>query len=89
MTLHSSSRRSFLKTAGRPRADWTARAVLNMNFGLKYLLVRDVEEQLLGSVGFMYEPPMGERDVFENHGDGVMTAWAWTPFRNSEAVLRV
>src|SRR5262249_28587324 len=49
--------------------------LLNMNFGLKYLLVRDVEEQLLWSVGLTYEPPMGEREVLENHGDGVMSVF--------------
>jgi hypothetical protein len=49
--------------------------LLDMNFGLKYLLVRDVENQFLGSVGFTYEPPMGEREVFENHGNGVMSVF--------------
>ena len=49
--------------------------LLNMNFGLKYLLVRDVDDQFLWSVGLTYEPPMGEREVFENHGDGVMSVF--------------
>jgi hypothetical protein len=49
--------------------------LLNMNFGLKYLLVRDVEDQFLWSVGLSYEPPMGERNVLENHGDGVMSVF--------------
>jgi hypothetical protein len=47
--------------------------LLNMNFGLRYLVVRDVENQFLWSVGGTYEPPMGERNVFENHGNGVLS----------------
>lgn len=47
--------------------------LLNMNFGLKYVIDRDVENQFLWSAGFTYEPPMGERNVFENHGNGVLT----------------
>jgi hypothetical protein len=49
--------------------------LLNMALGLKYLLVRDVEDQFLWSAGFCYEVPTGERSVLENHGDGVMTAF--------------
>lgn len=47
--------------------------LLNMNFGLKYAFVRDVENQFLWTAGFTYEPPMGYRNVFENHGNGVMS----------------
>jgi hypothetical protein len=48
---------------------------LNINVGLKYLLVRDVEDQFLWSAGFMYEPQTGEGAVFQSQGHGVMTAF--------------
>lgn len=49
--------------------------LLNINVGLKYALVRDVESQFILSAGFTYEPPTGEANVFQNHGDGVMTVF--------------
>jgi hypothetical protein len=49
--------------------------LLNMNFGLKYAVVRDVEGQFIWDAGFTYEPPMGERNVLENHGDGVVSVF--------------
>lgn len=49
--------------------------LLDMNFGLRYLLVRDVENQFLWSAGFTVEPNMGYADVFQNHGNGVMSAF--------------
>ncbi len=48
---------------------------LNINAGLKYTLVRDVENQFLVDVGFMYEPPTGEAKVFERPSDGVFTGF--------------
>jgi len=48
---------------------------INIAAGLKYLLVRDVENQFLWSAGFMYEPQTGEGSVFQNQGHGVMTAF--------------
>lgn len=43
---------------------------LNLGAGLKYALVRDVENQFILSGGVMYELPTGERDAFSGHGDG-------------------
>jgi len=48
---------------------------LNMAFGLKYTLVRDVEHQSLLAAGFMFEPQMGEGRVFQNQGHGLYTAF--------------
>ncbi len=45
----------------------------NIAAGLKYLLVRDVENQFLLSVGFQYELPSGTRRVFQGHGDGTIS----------------
>jgi hypothetical protein len=46
---------------------------LNLAAGLKYTLVRDVENQFLAAVGFMFEPQTGEAAVFQSHGDGLFT----------------
>ncbi|MBI1309847.1 hypothetical protein GC176_00960 [bacterium] len=47
----------------------------NLATGLKYVLVRDVENQFLLSGGVMYEWSNGSSSVFQGHGDGI-----WTPF---------
>jgi hypothetical protein len=58
-------------TSGAPRQDgW-----LNLAAGLKYVLVRDVENQFLVSAGFQYEPQTGEAAVFQSQGDGLMTVF--------------
>jgi hypothetical protein len=49
--------------------------LLNMNFGFRYLLVRDVENQFLWSVGTTYEPNMGYGNVFQNNGSGVQSVF--------------
>lgn len=46
---------------------------LNLGAGLKYSLIRDVENQFILSTGFMYELPTGERSAFSGQGDGTMT----------------
>jgi hypothetical protein len=46
---------------------------LNLAAGLKYTLIRDVENQFLAAVGFMYEIPSGEAAVFQGQGDGLFT----------------
>jgi hypothetical protein len=48
---------------------------INVAAGLKYLLVRDVPGQFLWSVGAQFEPQTGEGRVYQNQGDGVMSAW--------------
>ncbi len=48
---------------------------LNINAGLRYLLIRDVENQFLLSAGFTYEPRTGESAVFQGQGDGVMSVF--------------
>jgi hypothetical protein len=48
---------------------------INVAAGLKYLIVRDVASQFLWSVGAQFEPQTGEGRVFQNQGDGVMSAW--------------
>ena len=46
---------------------------LNLAAGLKYTFWRDCETQTLAAAGFMYELPTGERDVFQNGGNGIVT----------------
>ncbi len=48
---------------------------LNINAGLRYLLIRDVEDQFLLSAGFTYEPRTGESAVFQGQGDGVLSVF--------------
>lgn len=61
----------------RPRvAAAQADGWLNINAGLKYTLIRDVEDQFLVTAGLMYEPPTGEAKVFQGVGDGVFTVFA-------------
>lgn len=48
---------------------------LDLAAGLKYTLYRDVENQALGTIGFLYEAPTGEANVFQNHGSGVVTVF--------------
>jgi hypothetical protein len=51
---------------------------LDMAVGLKYTIIRDVENQFLLSAGFMFEPQSGESDVFQGQGTGL-----WTVFLTS------
>lgn len=46
---------------------------LNLAAGLKYTVIRDVDNQFLAAVGFMFEPQTGESAVFQNFGDGLFT----------------
>ena len=46
---------------------------LNVAAGLRYLLVRDVENQFLVSASTMYELQSGEASVFQSHGSGLLT----------------
>lgn len=46
---------------------------LDLAAGLKYVFVRDVENQFLVTGGFMYEIPNGEAAVFQNQGGGLFT----------------
>jgi len=48
---------------------------LSIALGLKYLFVRDVENQFLWSGGFQFEVPTGEADVFQADGNGIMTVF--------------
>ncbi len=47
----------------------------DISAGLKYVLVRDVENQRLLSGGIMYDLPTGSDDVFQGNNDGI-----WTTF---------
>ena len=49
---------------------------LNLAAGLKYTFIRDVENQFLVAGGFMYEAQTGSADVFQSHGDGLVTLFA-------------
>jgi hypothetical protein len=59
-----------------PSGDFSdSEGFLNVAAGLRYLLVRDVASQFLWSVGAQFEPQTGSGQVYQNQGDGVMTAW--------------
>ncbi|QDT89126.1 hypothetical protein [Gimesia algae] len=47
----------------------------DIGLGLKYVLIRDVENQFLLSGGLIYEATNGSSRVFQGNGDGV-----WTPY---------
>lgn len=49
---------------------------LNIAAGLKYLLIRDVENQFLLSLGAQYELQSGEAQVFQSQGSGQLAAFA-------------
>ncbi|WP_417391679.1 hypothetical protein [Gimesia sp.] len=47
----------------------------DIGLGVKYVLIRDVENQFLLSGGLIYEATNGSSRVFQGNGDGV-----WTPY---------
>jgi len=47
----------------------------DIGLGLKYVMIRDVENQFLLSGGLIYETTNGSTRVFQGNGDGV-----WTPY---------
>ncbi len=48
---------------------------LDIAAGLKYTFIRDVENQFLLTGGFMFEPPTGEKKVFQHSGAGLLTVF--------------
>lgn len=46
---------------------------LNLAAGLKYTLIRDVDNQFLAAGTLMFEPQTGEGKVFQNQGTGVFS----------------
>lgn len=56
-----------------PRSAAASHGWLNIAAGLKYTLVRDVENQFLFAAGLMYEAPSGDAAVFQNNGGGFLT----------------
>ena len=59
-----------------PSAAPSQTGLLNVAAGLRYLFVRDVENQFLLSGGFMWEPQSGYANVFQSHGDGLLSFFA-------------
>ncbi|MFO0804236.1 MAG: hypothetical protein U0791_14080 [Gemmataceae bacterium] len=57
----------------KPQRGAATNGWLNLAAGLKYTLVRDVENQFLFTAGLMYEIPTGEADALQGHGSGVLT----------------
>jgi len=64
---------AFGRFRGLPPGQQDRDGFLNLAAGLKYTFVRDVENQFLLAGGLMYEIPMGSRQVFQDHGDGLFT----------------
>lgn len=58
-----------LQADGLPHSDGWA----DIAAGLKYIVVRDVENQFLLSGGFMIETTTGSGDVFQGNGEGMWT----------------
>ena len=52
-----------------------SRGWADLGLGIKYVLIRDVENQFLLSGGLVYETTNGSTRVFQGNGDGV-----WTPY---------
>jgi hypothetical protein len=51
---------------------------LDLAAGLKYAIIRDVEEQFLLTGGLMYEIQSGSSEVFQSQGDGIFTVFGAT-----------
>jgi hypothetical protein len=62
---------AWIHAANQPEAH----GFLNFNFGLKYDIVRDVENQFLVAVGGTWEPQTGEGRVFQDIGTGIFTVF--------------
>jgi hypothetical protein len=62
-----------------PRSFPSRTGSLDIAAGLKYALIRDVEDQFLLNAGFQWEPPTGENKVFQDQGK----AGIWTVFVNA------
>ncbi|VTS04450.1 hypothetical protein [Tuwongella immobilis] len=54
----------------------TTEGWLSLNFGFKYALIRDVENQFLFTVGSTIEVPTGAQDVLQNDHSGITTVFA-------------
>ncbi|MFT3881940.1 MAG: hypothetical protein QM703_20080 [Gemmatales bacterium] len=61
---------AILTSGNTHQAGW-----MNIAAGLKYTFLRDVENQTLGAVGFMYEAPWGSNSVLQGFGSGVFTSF--------------
>lgn len=57
----------------RPNSGPHTSGFLNVGAGLKYVFLRDVENQTLGAAGFMYEIPSGQPGAYSNFGNGTFT----------------
>ena len=49
--------------------------LMDVAAGLKYLIIRDVADQFLWSVGAQFEPRTGEARVYQSQGEGVFTGF--------------
>lgn len=58
-----------------PKAGGNASGWLNLAAGLKYTLIRDVENQFLFATGLLYEMPSGSEAVFQSQGGGIFTPY--------------
>lgn len=56
-----------------PRVGSRTSGWLDLAAGLKYTLIRDVENQFLFTAGLMYEAPSGAAQVFQSQGSGIFT----------------
>lgn len=59
-----------------PGAGGNADGWLNIALGLKYAFYRDVENQAIAALGFLYEAPTGSPRAFQGQGNGVWTVFA-------------
>lgn len=58
-----------------PKGGSSVTGLANIAAGAKYVFLRDVESQTLGSLAIQYEAPTGYANIFQNQGSGNLAAY--------------
>jgi len=59
-----------------PQGSSSITGLANLNAGVKYAFIRDVENQFLGSLVLQYEVPTGYANIFQGQGSGLLGIYA-------------
>ncbi|MBI1323583.1 hypothetical protein GC170_10415 [bacterium] len=58
-----------------PKGTTSTTGLANIAAGAKYVFLRNVETQTLGSLAVQYEAPTGYANIFQNQGSGLLGIW--------------
>jgi len=58
-----------------PNGTTSTTGLANIAAGAKYVFLRNVETQTLGSLAVQYEAPTGYANIFQNQGSGLLGIW--------------